>query len=184
MGLPLTEPEYGDDCLACYAFGTTPKAVCVFISGVVKCPLLNPTGPLGGAYVLPQIAACQWFINTGRTLVNYQQNAPGGTTLISQISDGVWVFGWTGLGPCGNFGLNQNVCMPLFVEGWQGDAFVDNAPWPATPKMLCDDYGFLPSEDTKTDPYIIQDEPATTVVYRFANPKYSVKVGVKFDYTV
>jgi len=184
MGLPLPEPEFGDNCLACYAPGETPKAVVMFISGVEVCPLLDPKGPLGGAWVLPQVLACEWFINDGISAVGVKRNAPGGNTLFSQLNLGIGIFGSTALVPCASGGPNQNVCMPLFVHGELGACHVDFRPWPATPRMLCDDYGMLPSEDTKTDPYIIQDEPPTTVVYRFQNTKYSTKLGIKFDYTV
>jgi len=185
MGLPLPEPEYGNDCLACWPPGETPKFVLMMITGAVGCPFGPPPfDPANSAWILPQTNPCEWLLSVGVYGLSIERDYPGGFTLFTQVNTGRRTFYSAPADPCASGGDNMQICTYPFFTGTDGSCFVDFLPWPATPRMLCDDYGLLPSEDTFTDPYIIETEPPTTVVFTLANIKYSTKLRIRYDYTV
>lgn len=61
--MPPVEIEYGDDCLAAFDAGKTPKFIYVRLSGMSKCPAGDHQPPNGRVFKIRQSAVnpCSWF---------------------------------------------------------------------------------------------------------------------------
>ena len=184
MGHPVDPPAYSVNDCPCYPIGLSPQTVVLFISGVDACPGLPVTGKLNGAFLCTSGLLCIWHWTDGTTSADIHKQLFGALTQIVLAAGGVNNFITVAGIPCANGGPNQNACLLFVGHGVNGNAFVDPDPWPSVPLKLTDEFNLLPSEETFTDPYIIQDEPPTTVVYTLANIQYSTKLRIKFDYTI
>lgn len=87
MGIE-TDPigyEYGNNCLACWAPGLTPKNLVVDIEGVTRGALWAPgmPDPPNGRYLLTQgVIPCQWLFDVAGTVGSYHTGIPGSQLLL------------------------------------------------------------------------------------------------------
>lgn len=92
MALPipteLPEPPkvYGDDCLACFPAGETPRYMTAFFSDILDCNPSEPPGhePIPGRLVLEQhtVRPCEWILSAAEGWGSgYMLNQPEGSRL-------------------------------------------------------------------------------------------------------
>lgn len=62
MGIPVSEPDYGEDCLACWAAGRTPRTAYAVFTGVPTCPYYPETVPNNVPLAMSQTVEdpCGW----------------------------------------------------------------------------------------------------------------------------
>lgn len=133
MGLkPGEDYSTGADC-DCWDINWTPDFVRVTISGMTPCR--EGVTPPNGAFILPQVAPCWWFLDNDVYSIGYQARWFDGADWISScIAQENALLGnkFTGVGePCDLDFTNENTGIEACDAGWDswgGSAIVNWGP--------------------------------------------------------
>ncbi len=114
MGVP-PEIEYGNDCLACWAAGKTPRYLYMSLTEIVTGPLWLPwmDPPPNGVWQLEQVhlQACNWGLFSGLKTFTYRAGAAGIIFVGHAAASSPFDSG--PLAPCSGFAISLIVPPPL-----------------------------------------------------------------------
>jgi len=176
MGIPWPPPDFlrGDDCLACYPAGETPKLLYATVEGVSDCG--NYPGVLcdpNGIWTLTQspVIPCQWASGSGLFRALYQAST-GGISKFRIVEAYFEIKCFYSEGAlCATSFTNQTDCNDFAdTEGEGGTAVITPAPFPyaADAVLAAASLGLTDEDIYKWEVYTI--EGSDDIVFRFVRP--------------
>lgn len=181
MGTPVKEPEFGNDCIACWDAGETPKFVYVMFDGVLKGdPPDSVQVPNGHLFKLEQDPAspCHWhYQETGPTWkVSVWRSAITGNWFVTLD---YWLVGSHFHGSIDDCPAEQAIFEntywnKLIRKGYDGVASI---LWMDEALDLVEALN-MPIEGTMMEYFLIDE---LVPVYKFCNVRYGINQCVELE---
>lgn len=184
MGIPLDPPEYGNDCLACFPAGKTPKYVYATFTNIIGgdeyVPGISPIPP-NGTYKMEQANGCSWEYEDANVICEYRASIVGisGIELEQKVAACI-AFGAED-DPCTYaFEQDDNPVGLIYCAGEVQVAFVENPGNPYALRTIADLIS-LPLDSC----VLAEFWPLTryTWVPMFASHRWPTKIHLKIDWT-
>lgn len=184
MGIPVVPVEYGNDCPSCtpavWAPGKTPKHMFAAFFDLEEC--LPYTASHNGTILITQDPGLPCHFHRLVIIPEIEWSAgPGLTTLTSKLGLSLF-FGDNVAANCAlTFVSELLVCAWPIILNRLGTAIVVPEPAAERAAHFCNDFNFLPAEDTMLEQWTLDSAPPFTTVTRLSNIEYDTNILVKYE---